>query len=96
MTRIIVLPDDGEWVLVPKVATKRMAQDGATNLARDGDTGPYEAIGRAVDAWGFMLAAAPPCKVVELPAAPAHLEHNEVKAWYACLDDIERRAKTLA
>ena len=40
-----------------------------------------------------MLAAAPPCKVVELPAAPVHLGHNEVKIWYACLDEIERRAK---
>ena len=35
--------------------------------------------------------AAPPCKVVELP------ERNGVDfGWNACLDEIERRAKTLA
>ena len=93
MTRIIVLPDDGqEWVAVPKVATKRMAQDGATNLGKDGDSGPYEAIGRAVDAWGFMLAAAPACKTVELPR---RWEGTTVygAAFNDCIDEILRRAK---
>ena len=44
-----------------------------------------------VDTLNNRRADAPQCKVVELPAAPAHLEHSEVKAWYACLDEIERR-----
>lgn len=90
----IRVPDEGEWVVVPKVAT-----DETLNAAREA-IWQSEGIQLSKEDYKLMhaavLAAAPPCKEVELPAAPAHLEHNEVKAWYACLDDIERRAKTLA
>lgn len=94
MTRIIVLPDEGEWVLVPKVATDKMIRMYIAH--RDGsNTGELVNIVRPIlqGDWEAMLAAAPPVKMCELPAAPSHLEHSEVKAWYACLDEIERRLK---
>ena len=92
--KIILVPDEGEWVLVPKMLTREMLN--ASGVCTDYEDGQDWLDCLSIQTWEAMLAAAPPCKVVELPAAPAHLEHNEVKAWYACLDDIERRAKTLA
>ena len=86
--KIIIVPDDGrEYVLVPEVAPDRI-------IRRIRDACPSFVMQEtAMRIYAWALSAAPPCKVVELPAAPAHLEHNEVKAWYACLDEIERRAK---
>ena len=90
--KLIIVPDKGEWVLVPKVATEKMIR---TYIAyRDGsNTDELVNIMRPIlqGDWEAMIAAAPQCKVVEFPAAPPHLEHNEVKAWYACLNEIERR-----
>lgn len=82
--KIIIVPDDGqEYALVPKVATAEIER------VYENRDDIYRSAQAMHDA---MLAAAPPCKVVELPAAPVHLGHNEVKIWYACLDEIERRA----
>ena len=104
MTRIIVLPDEGEWVLVPKVATDEMVRAGAQYLCVCGTIDAPR--GLQASAWDGTarqvienaFAAAPPCKVVELPEReeiPMHnccdieraLGRNEV------LDEIERRAK---
>ena len=79
MTRIIVLPDDWqEYTAVPKVATDEMLRAGCSELPRT----------RSV--YAAMLAAAPACKVVELP------EQALTELYYALrnsLDEIERRAK---
>ena len=81
--KIILVPDEGEWVLVPKVATDEMLRRSA-NLYGDW-------IVEMAARYEELLAAAPPCRVVELP------ERNGVDfGWNACLDEIERRAKTLA
>lgn len=86
--KIIIVPDDGrEYTLVPKVATDQMA---AVYENRNDIYGTPQELHAA------MLAAAPPCKVVELPerrddsSAFTPLEHL---GWNECLDEIERRAK---
>lgn len=89
--RVIILPDEGEWVLVPKVATEEMEKS-AENAYEE--SGPYFPSWKVV--YSAMLAAAPPVKVVELPerhdesSAFTPLEHL---GWNECLDEIERRAK---
>lgn len=92
--RVIIIPDDGEWVLVPKVATARMLT--ALWNHKDADSPAL-----LDEAYRAALAAAPPVKVVELPERKdikrGLLEYSELwhraDAWNACLDEIERRAK---
>ena len=85
--KLIIVPDDWrEWVLVPKVATGE-----TLNAAREA-IWQSEGIQLSKEDYKLMhaavLAAAPPCRVVELP------ERNGVDfGWNACLDEIERRAK---
>ena len=79
MTRAIILPDDGQaWVAAPKVATvAQMLAVRSTYATPD-------------QVYAAMLAAAPACKVVELP------EQALTELYYALrnsLDEIERRAK---
>ena len=101
MKRIIVLPDDGEWVLVPAAAVETL------HGIRDADWRKWDELASPEEfvRWAksranhaAMLAAGAPCKVVELPEReeiPMHnccdieraLGRNEV------LDEIERRAK---
>lgn len=89
MTRAIILPDDGQaWVAAPKVATvAQMLAVRSTYATPD-------------QVYADMLAAAPPCKVVELPERMTakgitHIPsaHAKVIGWNDCLDEIERRAK---
>ncbi len=78
--RVIILPDEGEWVPVPKKAS--IAQVLAVRSVYDTPERIY----------ADMIAAAPPCRVVELP--PYKTEpYLENEGWNACLDEIERRAK---
>lgn len=93
--RVIILPDEGEWVLVPKVATEEMEKS-AENAYEE--SGPYFPSWKVV--YSAMLAAAPPVKVVELPerkATPASmLPHDEIvwqRGFNSYRDEIERRAK---
>lgn len=96
--KIIIVPDEGDWVLVPKVATRPVMQfnphTGKPRRPQDIASDPHGLL--VWDGETPMLAAAPPCKVVELPerhdesSAFTPLEHL---GWNECLDEIERRAK---
>ena len=97
--KIILVPDDWrEWVLVPKTNNAVPHQDTGWMCVNDeqcSHRGPYSTCADCVEmfaaAHASIIAAAPPCRVVELP------ERNGVDfGWNACLDEIERRAKTLA
>ena len=88
--KIILVPDEGEWVLVPKVATDEMvrAELEAKHRGR-----------KMATVYAAMLAAAPPCKVVELPerrALSLGSSASEIVfdvAFNSYRDEIERRAK---
>ena len=100
----IAVPDGmsaDDFKVVPKVATKDMIAASLNGLSSTLVGIPEnmpnkEALARTIRrhedsnevVYAAMLAAAPPCKVVELP------ERNGVDfGWNACLDEIERRAK---
>ena len=75
-------PDD--FVVVPKVAPE-------DQLYAWADCDTYASMS---DCYAAMLAAAPPVKVVELPALHITLANDDrAFGWNACLDEIERRLK---
>ena len=120
MTRVIILPDDGqEWVAVPEETRERVQQwadaypesvfkplsSEEWKMANE----TLQTVGLSIDRISAanmkhvatkindMLAAAPPCKAVELPREMQQPE-NDMDAqfelgWNACLDKILRRAK---
>lgn len=76
--KLILVPDDGrEYVLVPKVATDAMRK------AMMWSDFVYEA----------AIAAAPPCKVVELPELRLPSTGLYDDGWNHCAQEIERGAK---
>lgn len=102
--KIIIVPDEGEYTLVPKVATHPVMQfnpyTGAPRRPQDIASDPHGLL--VWDGETPMLAAAPPCKVVELPERdigddPGRGHSQSVRdyqeGWNDCLDEIERRAK---
>lgn len=76
MTRIFIAPDDGrEYKLVPKVATNAMR----AAMGADWAVAVYET----------AIAAAPQCKVVELPKPPSLRYSDEYRRGFAaCLGAI--------
>lgn len=85
--KIIILPDEGEYALVPKVATDDMLEQ-----ASESSDMAFELVNEELQAiHAAMIAAAPPCKVVELPERGLAQRLRAILDRHA--DEIARRAK---
>ena len=94
--KIIIVPDEGEWVLVPRKALEDAEESLGSFVS---DHGWRQEDMDNMDRLTSILVN-PPCKVVELPERkrinPLVQEKREAwqrEGWNACLDEIERRAK---